>query len=140
MSDSSISSHETLRVRLSDRDPDYLLIRPLQLRAMQWFIRIIIVNTNRSGGTARWRELMDEVLELVAELPPERRNEARDIRQRALVVFRGNTYSTWRPGVAALTRVFIADMEWPRCFNRYVTVEAADEWLRQNLIPYLFAL
>eukprot|EP00975_Prorocentrum_lima_P064498 12897929-Prorocentrum_lima.AAC.1 len=54
-------------------------------------------------------------------LPPARRERAALARHRVPQAFRANTYSTWRPSVATIVRVFTENMEWPLCSCQYVT-------------------
>jgi len=129
MSDTTIDSDAPLEVRLAGYEG--VLLNPIQILVLQWFCRIIVIPTNQRGGTMRFREAMLEADRLIDRMhgTDQQRARARELHAVIMARFRGNTYSTWRPGVGALARVMLGGVMWPACFNRYVTEEMMDEWL-----------
>eukprot|EP00975_Prorocentrum_lima_P017973 3790186-Prorocentrum_lima.AAC.1 len=64
MSNTTMDSANTLEVRLENQPP-MNVVRPLQNRALQWFTHVVVIQTDKAGGTPRWRVAMNDVRELV---------------------------------------------------------------------------
>eukprot|EP00975_Prorocentrum_lima_P018429 3882046-Prorocentrum_lima.AAC.1 len=61
------------------------LLRPLHVRAHQWSCRVVVIQTNRAGGTTLFRAAMAEVKELIARLTLDRR-ERESAREHSMLV------------------------------------------------------
>jgi len=104
-STSSSSSSQPREIFIGDTN--YFLLTSLQIRALQWVCRILVIKTNRAGGPARWREEMAFAEGLIEGLPMEKRAEAREMCEKIRRLYRSNVYSTWRPGVVLLASLFL---------------------------------